>query len=155
MSIDLRFSFVKGLKNRCAIYTAWNVLGYLLQWESYDKHKIWSSDLDKLSQALWKPATTVLPDSLIRIFLLEYSPIMLAIGLLLALSEMLISIKLYFGAALCSAKCNMQELIMTAILTAYGDILVIYIEVHGANMGPIWGRQDPFVPYIGPMNFAI
>ena len=28
-------------------------------------------------------------------------------------------------------------------------------KVHGANMGPIWGRQDPFGPYVGPMNFAI
>ena len=28
-------------------------------------------------------------------------------------------------------------------------------EVHGANMGPIWGRQDPGGPHVGPMNFAI
>ena len=41
-------------------------------------------------------------------------------------------------------------------------------KVHGANMGPIWGRQDPGAnmgpiwdrqdpggPYVGPMNFAI
>ena len=27
--------------------------------------------------------------------------------------------------------------------------------VHGANMGPIWGRQDPGGPHVGPMNFAI
>ena len=27
--------------------------------------------------------------------------------------------------------------------------------VHGANMGPIWGRQDPGGPHAGPMNFAI
>ena len=27
-------------------------------------------------------------------------------------------------------------------------------KVHGANMGPIWGRQDPG-PHVGPMNFAI
>ena len=27
--------------------------------------------------------------------------------------------------------------------------------VHGANMGPIWGRQDPGGPHIGPMNRAI
>ena len=26
---------------------------------------------------------------------------------------------------------------------------------HGANMGPIWGRQDPCGPRVGPMNFAI
>ena len=27
--------------------------------------------------------------------------------------------------------------------------------VHGANMGPIWGRQDPGGPHVGPMNFGI
>ena len=28
-------------------------------------------------------------------------------------------------------------------------------KVHGANMGPIWGWQDPGGPHFGPMNFAI
>ena len=28
-------------------------------------------------------------------------------------------------------------------------------KVHGANMGPIWGRQDPGGPHVGSMNFAI
>ena len=28
-------------------------------------------------------------------------------------------------------------------------------KVHGDNMGPIWGRQDPGGPHDGPMNFAI
>ena len=28
-------------------------------------------------------------------------------------------------------------------------------KVHGANMGPIWGRQDLGGPHVGPMNFAI
>ena len=28
-------------------------------------------------------------------------------------------------------------------------------KVHGANMGPIWGRRDPGGPHVGPMNFAI
>ena len=28
-------------------------------------------------------------------------------------------------------------------------------KVHGANMGPSWGRQDPGGPHVGPMNFAI
>ena len=27
-------------------------------------------------------------------------------------------------------------------------------KVHGANLGPIWGRQDPSGPHVGPMNFA-
>ena len=28
-------------------------------------------------------------------------------------------------------------------------------KVHGANMGPIWGRQDPGGPHVSPMNFVI
>ena len=28
-------------------------------------------------------------------------------------------------------------------------------KVHGANMGPSWGWQDPGGPHVGPMNFAI
>ena len=28
-------------------------------------------------------------------------------------------------------------------------------KVQGASMGPIWGRQDPGGPHVGPMNFAI
>ena len=28
-------------------------------------------------------------------------------------------------------------------------------KVHGGNMGPIWGRQDPGGPHVVPMNFAI
>ena len=28
-------------------------------------------------------------------------------------------------------------------------------KVHGANMGPIWDRQDPGGPHVGHMNFAI
>ena len=28
-------------------------------------------------------------------------------------------------------------------------------KVHGANMGPTWGRQDPCGSHVGPMNLAI
>ena len=28
-------------------------------------------------------------------------------------------------------------------------------KIHGAIMGPIWGRQAPGGPFVGPMNFAI
>ena len=28
-------------------------------------------------------------------------------------------------------------------------------KVQGANMGPMWGRQDPGGPHVGPMNLAI
>ena len=27
--------------------------------------------------------------------------------------------------------------------------------VHETNMGPIWSRQDPSGPHVGPINFAI
>ena len=36
--------------------------------------------------------------------------------------------------------------------------LLAYIldsKVHGANMGPIWGQQDPDGHHVGPVNFAI
>ena len=28
-------------------------------------------------------------------------------------------------------------------------------KVHGANMGPIWGPQDPGGPHVGPMNYIL
>ena len=28
-------------------------------------------------------------------------------------------------------------------------------KVHGANMGPMWGRQDPGGSHVGSMNFVI
>ena len=28
-------------------------------------------------------------------------------------------------------------------------------KVHGDNLGPIWGWEDPGGPHVGPMNFAI
>ena len=28
-------------------------------------------------------------------------------------------------------------------------------KVYEANMGPIWGRQDPGGTHVGPMNFVI
>ena len=28
-------------------------------------------------------------------------------------------------------------------------------KVHGATMGPTWGREDPGGPHVGPMNLAI
>ena len=41
--------------------------------------------------------------------------------------------------------------------TAKSQIKIDYPDskVHGANMGPIWGRQDPGGPHVGPMKFAI
>ena len=49
----------------------------------------------------------------------------------------------------------------TSISTSSGhpglSLLQIFPDskVHGTNMGPIWGRQDPGGPHVGPMNLAI
>ena len=44
-------------------------------------------------------------------------------------------------------------------MTPYADIALAQHcpdnKVHGAHMGPIWGRQDPGGPHVGPMNLAI
>ena len=40
-------------------------------------------------------------------------------------------------------------------LLRYGQQHIPNSKVHGANMGSIWGRQDPGGPHVGPMNFAI
>ena len=39
-------------------------------------------------------------------------------------------------------------------------LLIIWLKIpdskiHGPNMGPIWGRQDPCGPHVGPMNLVI
>ena len=38
---------------------------------------------------------------------------------------------------------------------SWGGLLVLDSKVHGAYMGPIWDRQDPGGPHVGPMNLAI
>ena len=43
----------------------------------------------------------------------------------------------------------------SSVKAANGDMTYPDSKVHGANMGPIWGRQDPGGPHVGPMNFAI
>ena len=59
----------------------------------------------------------------------------------------------------------LQKRIVQYIYTAYMGESDIHIsgksrshpdsKVHGTNMGPIWGRQDPGGPRVGLMNFAI
>ena len=34
-------------------------------------------------------------------------------------------------------------------------LYALIARVHGANMRPIWGREVPGGPHVGPMNFAI
>ena len=44
---------------------------------------------------------------------------------------------------------------ITAVVVALHMKNIADSKVPGANMGPIWGRQDPDGPHVGPMNFAI
>ena len=56
----------------------------------------------------------------------------------------------------CSTKCH--GTVRVKIVACHGTVLEIHVpdsKVHGANMGPIWGRQDPGGPHVSPMNFAI
>ena len=55
---------------------------------------------------------------------------------------------------------NLRKCIYTAIFGQKIDLSEMHFnnpdsKVHGANMGPIWGRQDPGGPHVGPMNLAI
>ena len=59
--------------------------------------------------------------------------------------------------------CKLYEFIQTK-LAMRNDVYVLVklscntspdSKVPGANMEPIWGRQDPDEPHVGPMNFAI
>ena len=43
----------------------------------------------------------------------------------------------------------------TANLSKIISLRIPDSKIHGTNMGPIWGRQDPGGPHVGPMNFAI
>ena len=53
----------------------------------------------------------------------------------------------------------LTQLLYSLIVKTYAAVLwTITIpdsKVHGANMGAIWGRQDPGGPHVGPMNFVI
>ena len=57
--------------------------------------------------------------------------------------------------------CKLKPVILPEICTACPNSTVRDVndspesKVHGANMGPIWGRQDPVGPHVGFMNFAI
>ena len=53
---------------------------------------------------------------------------------------------------------NINTVIAADCVATHGTTATAIIpdsKVHGANMGPIWGRQDPGGPHVGPMNLAI
>ena len=52
---------------------------------------------------------------------------------------------------------SLRHTFLSASLKLPSSLINTYPDskVHGANMGPNRGRQDPGGPHIGPMNFAI
>ena len=48
-----------------------------------------------------------------------------------------------------------QQPVQTKNSRTKNALIVPDIKAYEANMGPIWGRQDPGGPHVGPMNFAI
>ena len=61
---------------------------------------------------------------------------------------------IYFGIP---RKANSKTEIWAVKFIYAGNNRDVYPDnkIHGANMEPIWGRQDPGGPHVGPMNFAI
>ena len=45
--------------------------------------------------------------------------------------------------------------VRVALIAVYALLSIPDSKVHGANMGPIWGRQDSDGPHVGPMNLVI
>ena len=56
---------------------------------------------------------------------------------------------------LLSGKTTSAETSIVAFIATLSVHIFSDSKVLGANMGPIWGRQDPGGPIVGPMNFAI
>ena len=51
--------------------------------------------------------------------------------------------------------CVLLFCVYIAIASELYDICMPDSKVHGANLGPIWGQQDPGGPHVGPMNLAV
>ena len=73
-----------------------------------------------------------------------------------------ISIKISLKYVPKSSANNMPALVQTMAWRLAGRkplsepmVVIPHSKVHGANMGPIRGRQDPGGLHVGPMNFAI
>ena len=54
-----------------------------------------------------------------------------------------------------------EDIMLSPIFQNIGDSIVSLLQglpdgkVHGANVRPIWGRQDPGGPHVGPMSLTI
>ena len=60
-----------------------------------------------------------------------------------------------FDTTLCWIHFTSQKAITVHIVHMIWQETYPDSKVHGANMGLIWGWQDPGGPHVGPMNFAI
>ena len=64
----------------------------------------------------------------------------------IAWTNFVLSSNLFYGIPL---KVITQEMLLNLIRNIPDS------KIHGANMGPTWGRQDPGGPHVGPMNLVI
>ena len=61
----------------------------------------------------------------------------------------------------CGFELTLKGILVPDMQPTIGGLEVILretypeLKVHGANMGPIWGWQDPGGPHVSPMNLAI
>ena len=83
----------------------------------------------------------------------------IAARFLLKATEHLIPSIFLYNKFIC---CWLSRLPVTKGVLKYHSVLSVTTviafpdsKIHGANMGPIWGRQDPDESHVGPMNFAI
>ena len=66
---------------------------------------------------------------------------------------------LYKGQSVSNALYGLDCTRVLGLKQSQVNVFVVAIgfpdsKVHGANMGLVWGRQDPGGPHVGPMNFA-
>ena len=56
---------------------------------------------------------------------------------------------------LCISNADVDIYIYITISIHSPSLTILDSKVDGANMGPIWGRQNPGGPHVGPINLAI
>ena len=63
------------------------------------------------------------------------------------------------NSALYSAPTTIVVYVKSYYIGPHYNGIILYMfpnsKVHGANMGPIWGQQDPGGPHASPMNLVI
>ena len=105
---------------------------------------------------MWKQNQALTIATLYQIFITLLVTTLMKPSAFLNFSEILIEIqtfsvkKMHFKISSANSGHFLQGIWVDTFECTYPDS-----KFHGANMGPIWGWQDPGGPHVGPMNFAI